>query len=151
MASVIFVGGSDVLTAESEFVVVLADHGVELLVLTFGALCRELPLLLLQVSQLPLQALQVKRSSVPQQAARERVHVIEGDAGQPSTGPNKSSNNLKIFTNNGKSWVPNGRKRAEFGAVLCCVSFFLTSSLCEETRRLISPDWLQMSLVLIMD
>lgn len=74
----------------SEFLVVLADHGVQLFVFTLGALCYELLLLLLQVLQLPLQAFQVKHSAVPQQAARERVHVAEGNAGQPPAGPNSS-------------------------------------------------------------
>lgn len=59
----------------SQLVLVLAHQGVELLVFMFAALLYKLPLLLLQLLQLPLQAVQVKRSSVPQQASRERVHV----------------------------------------------------------------------------
>lgn len=68
------------LKSPSEFLVILTDHSVQLFVFTLGVLRDEPPLLLLQVLQFPLQTLQVKCSAVPQQAARERVHVTECDA-----------------------------------------------------------------------
>lgn len=64
----------------SEFIVVLAGHDVQLPAL--AATVHEVPLLHLQRLQLSLQALQVHDAPAPQQAARKRVDVIEGDAGQ---------------------------------------------------------------------
>lgn len=66
----------------SEVLVVLAHHDVELFVFPYDALGDELLVLLLQLTQLRLQALQVEHSPVPQQPAGEWVHVVEGDAGQ---------------------------------------------------------------------
>lgn len=59
----------------------------QLLILSLSPLHHLVPLLLLlQLLQLPLQALHVQRAAAPQQAAWEWIHVFEGQGGQPPAG-----------------------------------------------------------------
>lgn len=57
------------LSSALQLLLVLANIVVQLFVFTFCALHHKLPLLLLQLLELPLQALQVKRTPAPQQPA----------------------------------------------------------------------------------
>lgn len=102
---------SEMSTSDSEFLVILADHGVQVFVLTFGALRHKLPLLLLQVPQLALQPLQVQRPAVPQEASGERVHVVEGDARQLPAGSNISIRALRSLSRETASKT--GKKQPE--------------------------------------